>query len=262
MTTTTTAVPAQQPAARSAQFAPIPFGRLLKVEWSKGVGTRSARWLIGLTAAMTLAMMAIPLGFPDDIDQTRTSYLTFAAFGVAVLLPVVGVLMLTTEWTQRTVLVTFTLEPRRGRVLAAKLAAGMLLGLAGSVFALAVAFASSGLATGALGRDVTNPDGLAPLLGFVPFVLLNMLWGMAFGAVLHNTAAAVTLLFVLPTVWNAIAVGTLDKVGEWLDPSQGVSWLLEGTVDDHAGQFVTSMSLWILLPLVGGLYRTVRREVS
>jgi hypothetical protein len=146
-------------------------------------------------------------------------------------------------------------------VLAAKVVVGLLVGLAAAAYALAVAFIALGIAEG-IGRDVTNPDGLGPLVGFVPFVLLNMLMGMAFGAVLHNTAAAVALQFVLPTVWGMIALGALDTVGEWLDPGQAFDWLLNGTVAEHGWQFVTSISLWILLPLAAGLLRTARREVS
>ena len=36
------------------------------------------------------------------------------------LLPVMGILLVTQEWTQRTGMVTFTLEPHRGKVIAAK----------------------------------------------------------------------------------------------------------------------------------------------
>ncbi|WP_083749978.1 ABC transporter permease subunit [Frankia sp. CcI49] len=239
----------------------IAFARLLRVEWAKTVNTRSARWLIAASALLAVAATAIPLGFPDDIDQTQASYLSFPALASALLLPVTSVLALTTEWTQRTVLVTYTLEPRRGRVLRAKIAAGLLLGLFAGLFALLVGFASIALAEG-IGRDVANPDGTGPLLGLIPFVLLNMLSGMAFGAVLHNTAAAVVLLYVLPTVWNIIAVGALAEIGEWLDPTQSMAWLLDGTLGDNAARFVTSMLIWIALPLGLGLLRTARREVS
>ena len=40
------------------------------------------------------------------------------------LLPVVGILLVSSEWSQRTAQVSFTLVPRRPRVIAAKMLAG------------------------------------------------------------------------------------------------------------------------------------------
>ena len=39
---------------------------------------------------------------------------------MGILLPVLGILLVTSEWSQRTAMVTFTLEPSRSRVIAAK----------------------------------------------------------------------------------------------------------------------------------------------
>ena len=55
------------------------------------------------------------------------------------LLPVLGILLVTSEWTQRTALVSFTLMPVRGRVLVAKVLAALIAGLAAIVLAMAVA---------------------------------------------------------------------------------------------------------------------------
>ena len=40
-----------------------------------------------------------------------------------------GILLVTSEWGQRTGMVTFTLEPHRGKVIAAKVVAALVLGL-------------------------------------------------------------------------------------------------------------------------------------
>jgi ABC-2 type transport system permease protein len=59
------------------------------------------------------------------VKQSGASYLTWAGIGATRLLPVVLMLAMTAEWSQRTAMSTFTQEPRRGRVLAAKIAAGL-----------------------------------------------------------------------------------------------------------------------------------------
>jgi hypothetical protein len=259
----TTLVAGLRPVRPRAQVGPIPFGRLVRVEWGKTVGTRAARWLIGAVAVMIVLAMAVPLAFPRDVEQTRTVYLSFAALGEGLLLPVVPILAMTGEWTQHTALVTFTQEPRRGRVLGAKLAAGLILGAVVAAFALAAGLAAVA-AAGAAGRAVHGDRAwLALLVGFVLCSLLYVVMGMAFGALLHNSAAAIVLFYLLPTLWSIVfSVRALAKVGEWLDTSKALSWVQEADWSDHVGKIATSVLLWIVVPLAAGLVRTLRRDVS
>jgi ABC-2 type transport system permease protein len=241
--------------------AAIPFHRLLRVECRKSIDTRSARWLLAAVAVVTIAALAIPAALPDNIDQAWRSYLSFAGLGLAVLLPAVSILVLTTEWTQRTVLTTFTQEPRRARVLAAKILGGLLLGLAGTAYAALTS--ATGLAlSSALGRTVTWDLDASHAAGLTLFVLLNSLMGMAFGALLHNTAAAIVLFYALPTAWSLVAIGALDRAREWLDTMQTFGWVLAADWAGHVPQILTSTAVWVLAPLAVGLIRTLRREVS
>ena len=111
------------------QFPPIPFTRLLRAEWQKTTSTRAARWLLAATAVITIGALLIPLLFPHDVPQSRASYLTWAGVGLTRLLPVVLMLAMTAEWSQRTAMTTFTQEPRRGRVMTAKILTGQAIGL-------------------------------------------------------------------------------------------------------------------------------------
>jgi hypothetical protein len=72
----------------------------------------SSAYLPGSTT--TIAAQAIPLLFPHNVKQSSTSYLTWAGIGLTRLFPVVLILAMTAEWSQRTAMSTFTLEPRRG----------------------------------------------------------------------------------------------------------------------------------------------------
>ena len=55
---------------------------------------------------------------------------------MGILLPVLGVMSVTSEWSQRTAMVTFTLEPSRSRVVAAKFASVMIVAVAALVIGL------------------------------------------------------------------------------------------------------------------------------
>jgi hypothetical protein len=104
---------------------------------------------------------------------------------------------------------------------------------------------------------------LALAVGLMLFSLLNIVMAMAFGALLHNSAAAIAVFYLVPTIWTIIfAVPALRKVGEWLDTSHTFSWILEADWSGHTWKIVTSTLLWVALPLAAGLVHTARRDVS
>jgi ABC-2 type transport system permease protein len=255
-----TAIASRPQASATVGADDIPFARLCRVEWSKAIDTRAARWLIGLTALATVAIVLAPTLAKNSIDQTYRNYLEFPADAMTTLLPIVVILTLTSEWTQRTVLATFTQEPRRGRVLAAKLIAALVLGLLSAAFVAAVTAATVWLVT-AGGRSVDDDVAAAQVVGFVVFVLLNMLMAAAFGALLQNTAAAIVLIFVLPIALNLIAQG-VPVIRRWFDPASVFDTVLDGAWRANAGPIVVVTAIWVLLPLAAGVVRTLRREIK
>jgi ABC-type transport system involved in multi-copper enzyme maturation permease subunit len=244
----------------AASMPGIPFGRLVRVEWGKSTDTRAARWLLVLVAVITIAIMLVPIIGEKSNDQDYANYLSIAALGLTILLPVVSILTLTSEWTQRTVLATFTQEPRRIRVVMAKVVVSVLLALGAAVFGAIVTAAALGVAA-ATGRHLdANITGLI-VVGYLLFVLLNVLMGVAFGALLHNTPAAIVLLFAIPGVLGILG-SAVKSVGHWIDPSTTLDWALNGEWGGHTPQILVSVVLWIAAPLVLGVIRTVRREIK
>jgi ABC-2 type transport system permease protein len=257
-TTMNRPVSAAEPAPLEAPTG-IPFARLLRVEWGKATDTRAARWLLALVALSTIGLMLRPL-LAHDVEQSFTSYLGFAGAGVTIMLPVVAILTLTSEWSQRTVLTTFTQEPRRIRVVLAKVAVSVLLGAAGALFGLLVTVAALAVAAG-MGRHVDVDPSAGLILGFALFVLLNVLSGVAIGALLHNSAAAIVAYFALPMTFM-LTGHAVAFVQEWIDSTTTFNWLLLGEPGGHWPQITASTLLWVVAPLTAGLIRTVRREIT
>ena len=148
-------------------------------------------------ALSTAGMMLVPILAPTSFDQTYTSYLRVAAVGLTILLPVVAILMFTGEWSQRSAITTFTQEPRRIRVVNAKLAVSLMLGGGAAVFGGVVTAAGLGLAS-ASGRALEANLTVGAITGYLLFVLLNVLAGVALGALLQSSAAAIAASFALP----------------------------------------------------------------
>lgn len=261
MTTTYVPVPVLPREVSPAVPPSIPFSRLLRVEWRKSVDTRAARWLLLVVGLVSVGLMLIPILRPEDNEQTLSAYLTNAAYGVAILLPIVSILTLTTEWSQRTVLSTFTSEPRRGRVLGAKLGAGMILALLGSALAYALAFAGLAVSETALGRDVSWTMDAGPVVGVTLFVAISVAVAMGFGALIQNTPGAIVGYFVLPAVVSTIGLALKD-VRNWFDSDVTFDWILTGSWTGNLGPILTTLALWVALPLAAGAVRTIRREVK
>lgn len=107
----------------------VPFARLTRAEPRKQVDTSAGLWLI-LTIVLVTALVMVPVVWlSDPADLTFQLLAQTAVLPQMLLLPVVGIMAATSEWSQRTGLVTFALEPRRGRVILAKLLSAIGLGL-------------------------------------------------------------------------------------------------------------------------------------
>jgi ABC-2 type transport system permease protein len=246
--------------AAPSALGPIPFSRLVRVEWGKATDTRAARWLLALVALSTAGVMLAPVLAPTSFDQTYASYLRVAAIGVTILLPVVAILMFTGEWSQRSVMTTFTQEPRRIRVLNAKLAVSMVLGGGGAVFGGAVTAAGLGLAA-ASGRALEANLTVGGITGYLLFVLLNVLAGVALGALLQSSATAIAASYALPVAF--VLLGTASTlVSDWIDMNTTWNWVLENDWAGHVPQISFSIVFWVAVPLAAGVVRTIRRDVG
>jgi ABC-2 type transport system permease protein len=236
------------------------LGRLVAVELRKMVDTRAGFWLQVATVGLTVIAVIIRLAVGNPQDHTFRSVLEVGLQPAAVLLAVVGILLVTSEWSQRTGLITFALVPVRSRVLAAKLLASLVLAIAAVVVCLAIV--AVGVLLAAPGVDGTWSGGAAMVGQSAVYVTASIVTGVAFGAILLASAPAIVANFALPTAWAALAtIPAFASVAPWMDPSfDGMSGnVLSATQWAHAG---TSLALWMVLPLLIGAWRITRREIA
>ncbi|TYP89153.1 ABC transporter permease [Blastococcus xanthinilyticus] len=260
MTTTT------EPARSSALDAPAPsLATLVGVELRKSRDTRAGFWLLLTIGALALAVPALVLFFGEPPEKTFAEYVGAAQLAVALLLPVLGILLVTSEWSQRTALTTFALVPQRSRVLVAKLVAAALLAVLGVVATL-VAGALTAALTPVLTDDPTSWSiDAEQVLQTLLVQVLNVLIGVAFGLLLLSSPLAIVTYFALPTAFTVLVttVGALDWVRDWLDLTTTTGPMYEGRLDGQGWvQVATSAALWLLLPLVAGWIRVHRTEIT
>ena len=238
----------------------IPFSRLVRAEWAKATDTRSARWLLALVAMSTAGVMLVLLLAPTSVDQTHASYLRVGAIALSIPLPVVAILMITSDWSRGSVLATFTQEPRRLRVVNAKLTVSLILAGGGAVCGGLVTAAAVGLAT-ASGRNLEADLSAGRIVGYVLWVILNVLAGVALGLLLHNSATAIAAAFALPA--TAAILGTASTVvSNWIDMSTTWDAVLANDWAGRVPQITCSIVFWVGAPLAAGVVRTTRRDIT
>ncbi len=248
----------------------MPFARLVKVELRKTYDTRAGIWLLGITAFLAAAFMVVALivVLVQDEPIKLDDFVGIANFTSGFLLPVLGIMLVTSEWSQRTAMVTFTLEAHRGRVVAAKLVAGLLLALIVSLIATVSAFVVNGVYALANGGGDWHL-GLLELLGFLLAQVIAMLTGFAFATLLLNTPAAIVVYFaysfLVPTIF-AIAAEFLDwfkDLQPWIDFTQAQTPLLDASMTGKDwAQLLVSGFIWLVIPVAFGLWRILRAEVK
>jgi ABC-2 type transport system permease protein len=244
-------------------LAPPSPARLVQIELRKAVDTRAGRWLLVVIALVALGTAILTAVTGDAGDRNLPHVLGDAVQLVSILLPVLGVLLVTSEWSQHTALTTFTLVPRRSRIIAAKAGAGALLAVAATVVCIAVSAVV--LVAADHGRaGLWHGAGQAIGYAFV-YQILNLLLGIGFGMLFRNTPVAVVVYFVAPTAWSILtgAISALAATGRWLDPSTSWNHLAGGTVTATTwAQVATTAAVWIALSLLAGGWRVLRRPVA
>ena len=198
--------------------------RLIRAEFTKlattrliyGLGAAMAAFAVLTVAANILGVEGAPPLSADSLPVLVAAPVTLLS-GAALLL---GILGMTTEFRHQTVTQTFLVTPDRGRVVAAKLVAYPLAGIA---LSLAILAFTAALATGWLAAEEITPSLLDARLGRVVGVALLAaglcgLVGVGVGALVRNQVAALvgTLVWVLVVEGLLMSLLHAPSLGKWL----------------------------------------------
>lgn len=238
------------------------LARLTKVELRKMVDTRSGFWLQLAVLGLTVLAVVITVLAGHDDDKTFRHVISNALQPAGILLPIVGILLVSSEWSQRTALVSFALVPERPRLLVAKLLAGVVLALAATAVAVALAALGTALASTDAPRVWSLPLGL--LGQDVVYVVTAMVIGIGFGAALQSSAPAIVLYFALPVALAALgSIHSLKGVVDWINSAEALEPLTTTVMSGHDwARGLVALALWMGVPLAIGLWRLTRRDVG
>lgn len=262
-------------------LAPIPFGREVSIETRKMFDTRGGLWLFIITGglmAFALGITLLVLALEDDATITASGFSQIMTIPLSLLMPVFAILAVTSEWSQRTHLTTFAIQPSRLRVLGAKFVSVTILAL--GTLAVAILFGVIGnVIYGAMtGNEVVWNVPIDELLWTIGLQLCFFWMAFAFGTVLLNTPAAIAVFYVvgmfLPFMVYPMIAAFFDWARElvmWIDFNYASMPLMVG--EDFFGDPVTvealdyvrfafTIFLWIIVPLTLGILRLRKTEIK
>ena len=204
----------------------VHFSGVLLSEWTKLRSVRSTAWSL---AAGFLLTIAFPIIFAlvtrthwssmSAGDRAGRHPLDIALAGVNVAqlaIAVLGVLLISAEYSTGSIRSTMTAVPRRLPVLWAKLIDYAVLSFVLMVPAVLVSFFASQAIVDTirpLRISFTDPGVARAMLGGALYVMLVGIFALAIGAIVRNTAGGIAafaaiffvlppLMFTLPTSWN------------------------------------------------------------
>ena len=196
--------------------------------------------------------------FGETDDLIFRDMFALAILPASILLPIIGILLVSSEWSQRTALITFTLVPKRMRVMSAKIAAGVVLG----VIVLAIGFVVSVLAIAIVGGAWT--------MGLVVFLQICLLL-VTVDAQRRRVRRGVPELRRRRSSCTSRcrsrsgalgAIPFFNDAAGWIDTTQTTGPLTEGVASGiEWARFWVSMGVWMILPLAIGLYRIAKGEI-
>jgi ABC-2 type transport system permease protein len=191
---------------------------LIRSEFRKLFSTQVWIWLLLGTAGLTaLAVVGTILGdgasgnpTPRLVTPEGQRNLFSAGSAGAIFVCVLGIIGITAEYRHLTVTPTYLVTPKRGQVVAAKLAVYGILGLGYAIVSQIVLIAMVVPWLNARGVDFSLTGNGIPrvlLAGLIVTVIYGIL-GVGTGALIRNQIAAVTLtlayLFIIENVLSAI----------------------------------------------------------
>jgi ABC-2 type transport system permease protein len=134
----------------------------------------------------------------------------------------------------------------------------------GVVTDISIATIAAGVALTSSGTPSAWSD-IAPMIGQAAvYLTTGMIGGVAFGAILRESAPAIVVLFTLPIAWAAAgSLSFLSNASNWLDTLRAVGPMHQEVLTSAQwARAATAIALWNLLPLVIGAWRITRREAA
>jgi ABC-2 type transport system permease protein len=184
---------------------------------------------------------------------------------VVIMATLAGLLAVTSEFRFGTIRPTLLAEPRRGIVLAAKLATAALTGAALAVVCVVAALGTglAILAARGAGVALTGTHAAALFAGPLVAAPLGAMLGVAIGALIRHQAGAIAAVAVYAVLIDALLFSAVPSVARYLPGKAGDA--LTGRPVEHLlapGAGAAVLAAWTLVFIATAIVRTDRTDIQ
>ncbi|MGW9629274.1 ABC transporter permease [Agromyces sp. NPDC055520] len=267
----TTITPPAHPSQR-AHSTSLTFGGVLRSEWIKLKSLRSTTWSyliviaisLGMALIMSLSMVSGMNGGADaagaPASEQSTLIMQSSVFGVffgQLVAGVLGVLVVSGEYTTGMIRSTLTAVPKRLPALTAKaivlfvatFVVGLLANL-GAFLVSSVVFAGIDVSA-----NIADAAIFLPLLGGALYLALVSVFALGVGTMIRSSAGGIAtvlgVMLLLPTVLQMIPADWAREVIPYLFSSAGLGIFTSTTAAPTADELGAWVNLLIVLAWVG-----------
>ncbi len=240
--------------------------RILRSEWLKAISVPTAWILLGTMVLIEALAAGLVTGLVDvkELRGRDPASLLIGTPLSTVLIFTLGALLATNEYRHGTANQTFVITPRRERVIVAKLAVGLVIGVVSALLYITV---NAGLALSILSNRGVPVDGdLAVNIysGVGVGIVLGCVFGVALGALLRNQVLAIVVGLVLFLLRGVVALFIGTTVGKFF-PGEALL-ALQGTPTNENLLSQTDAGLVLaatcLALAIAGVAATRYREIT
>lgn len=248
--------------------------RLIRAEFLKARTTQVWFWLLLGTIAISALLVVGQIAPQDGVRDASDVPNLFASSSTAyIVVFVLGVLGVTTEFRYQTITATVLQTPSRWSIVTAKMITYAVLGVGYALVAVGVqlAVAVPWLSSKDISVDFGNSAVRHAIIGVFAVVALFGIVGLGVGALLRNQIVAVVvgILFLLIIEHIFVAIPVVKNIWPYLpDPAaQGILHTSgEDTVNDvHLLSTWTGLGvllLWAFVPAVVGAAFSMNRDIT
>lgn len=282
MTTIASAAPRTAPRSPAHSLS---FGGVLRSEWIKLRTLRSTVWsylfvvviMVGLALALSLTIVGGGEGAPSapggDTAAQASLFVQSSTFGVflaQLVVAVLGVLVITGEYSTGMARSTFTAVPKRLPALAAKAlvlfvvtyVVSLIAGI-GAYFVSAAVYAGNDVSA-----SLTDPDVFMPILGASLYLAALAVFALAVGTMVRSSAGGIgivlALILVIPTVLQLIPAEWAQDIHPYLLSMAGTNMFapteITGAQSLTTGQNLLVLFAWVAASGTAAATLLVKRD--
>ena len=281
MTTTSPATPTSVPIT-AAPVRPVSFGHLMSAEWTKIRSVRSTVWTVIIFAVVTIGITALITWLTESHwygphaaarDATFLSdpvggILDAPVFFGQLIIGVLGVLVISTEYTTGVIRASLLAVPRRLHMLAAKVAVfTVMLFVVTEIVCFCSFFIGSAILHAHVPVALSDHNVTRAVIGTGLYLTVIGIFSLAIGALIRHTAGGVAttlgVMFLLPIFGPLLPDSWGAHINAYLPEQAGA---VVGHTNQTADQLLSAwqgfgvLCIWAAVLLIAAGYLLNRRD--